>query len=107
MDVREFRIDNRFLTVFSGNNRRNMAEFGFTTVWRIQAPLSQVCDAFSRCRPWPRRRRGMAMVEVFSPGDAEGVGGMRCFTRREGLPWRFIFDVRVIRIVVLTMPEGR
>ena len=83
-----------------------MAEFQFVTVWRIEAPLPRVCDAVSRCLYWPDWWRGVESVEEFDPGDAEGIGSLRRFTWRGRLPYRLTFDVRVTRIVPLTMLEG-
>jgi len=84
-----------------------MAKFNFVTVWRIQAPLSQVCDAISRCRQWPQWWRGMERVEELDSGDAEGIGSLRRFTWRGRLPYRIVFDVCVTRIVPLTVLEGQ
>lgn len=84
-----------------------MAEFQFVTVWRIEAPLPQVCDAVSRCLYWPDWWPGVERVEEFDPGDAEGIGSLRRFTWRGRLPYRLTFDVRVTRIVPLTMLEGQ
>lgn len=84
-----------------------MAEFNFVTIWRIQAPLPRVCDAVSCCREWPQWWKGVEKVEEFDPGDAEGIGGLRRFTWRGRLPYRLVFDVRVTRIVPLTVLEGR
>ena len=84
-----------------------MAEFQFVTVWRIEAPLPQVCDAVSHCLYWPDWWRGVESVEEFDPGDAQGVGSLRRFTWRGRLPYSLTFDVRVTRIVPLTMLEGQ
>ncbi len=84
-----------------------MAKFQFVTVWRIEAPLPQVCDAVSHCLYWPDWWRGVESVEEFDPGDAQGVGSLRRFTWRGRLPYSLTFDVRVTRIVPLTMLEGQ
>lgn len=51
-----------------------MAEFRFITVWHIEAPLVQVCDAISQCLQLPRWWKGVEKVEEIEPGDANGVG---------------------------------
>jgi hypothetical protein len=84
-----------------------MAEFQFVTVWRIAAPLPQVCDAVSQCLQWPQWWKGVEKVEEFDPGDTAGVGSLRRFTWRGRLPYRLCFDVLVTRIVPLTVLEGR
>lgn len=83
-----------------------MAEFNFVTTWRIAAPLSEVCDAVSQCDHWPRWWRGVERVEVIEPGDERGIGSLRRFTWRGRIPYRLNFDVRVTRIVPLTLLEG-
>jgi hypothetical protein len=83
-----------------------MAQFQFVTVWRIAAPLPRVCEAVSRCAEWPRWWRGVERVEMCEPGDVDGLGSLRRFTWRGRLPYRLTFDVRVTRIVPLTLLEG-
>jgi hypothetical protein len=84
-----------------------MAEFCFVTVWRIDAPLPEVCGAVSRCLLWPDWWKGVEKVEEVDPGDAEGIGSLRRFTWRGRLPYRLTFDLRVTRIVPLSILEGR
>lgn len=84
-----------------------MAEFQFVTVWRIEAPRTRVCDAISQCLHWPRWWRGVVRVEEVEPGDEDGVGSLRRFTWKGWLPYRLTFDVRVTRVVPLTVLEGR
>jgi len=84
-----------------------MAEFCFVTVWRIEAPLHQVCEAVSRCLHWPQWWEGVEKVEEFDPGDESGIGSLRRFTWRGRLPYRLTFDMRVTRAVPHRMLEGR
>ena len=84
-----------------------MSKYSFVTVWRIQAPLPRVCDVISRCRQWPQWWEGVERVEELDPGDEEGIGSLRRFTWRGRLPYRLVFDIRVTRIVPLTVLEGR
>lgn len=84
-----------------------MAEFKFTTIWRITAPLLEVCDAVSQCHDWPQWWKGVETVEEFDPGDKDGIGSLRRFTWRGSLLYRLTFDVCVTRIVPLTIVEGR
>lgn len=83
-----------------------MAEFNFVTTWRIAAPLAAVCDAVSECRDWPHWWRGVEKVEEIESGDERGLGSLRRFTWRGRIPYRLTFDVRVTRIVPLTLLEG-
>lgn len=84
-----------------------MAEFRFVTVWRIEAPLIEVCDAIFHCRHWPQWWRGVEKVEEIDPGDAGGIGSLRRFTWKGRLPYRLTFDIRVTRAVPLEVLEGR
>ena len=83
-----------------------MAEFCFITLWHIEAPLPQVCDAISDCVNWPKWWKGVEKVEEIDPGDADGVGSLRRFTWKGPLPYRLTFDIRVIRFVPLKDLEG-
>lgn len=83
-----------------------MTEFHFVTVWRIEAPLPQVCDAISQCMHWPRWWKGVEKVEEIDLGDENGIGSLRRFTWRGRIPYRLTFDVRVIRIIPLNVVEG-
>lgn len=93
--------------IFSSNNKVPMAEFRFVTEWRIEAPLPEVCNAVSQCLLWPQWWKGAEKVEEFDPGDADGIGSVRRFTWRGRLPYRLSFDMRITRIVPMTMLEGR
>lgn len=84
-----------------------MAKFNFITVWQIQAPLSRVCDVISCCEQWPQWWESVESVEEFDTGDAEGIGSLKRFTWRGILPYRLVFDMRVTRIVPLTILEGQ
>lgn len=84
-----------------------MAEFRFTTVWHIEAPLAQVSDAISHVLQWPRWWKGVERVEELEAGDADGLGSLRRFTWRGRLPYRLRFDVRVTQIIPLSLVEGR
>ena len=84
-----------------------MAEFRLVTIWRIEAPLPQVCNAISSCLHWPDWWEGVEKVEVISPGDANGIGGLRRFTWKGQLPYRLTFDIRVTCAVPLQVLEGR
>lgn len=84
-----------------------MAEFRFRTVWRIEAPRQCVCDAVSEWRDWPSWWKGVVSVQELEPGQQDGVGSLRRFTWRGRIPYRLTFDLRVTRIVPLTVLEAR
>lgn len=83
-----------------------MAEYRFVTVWRIEAPIQQLCDAISHSVSWPRWWKGLESVEELDPGDRSGIGSLRRFTWKSKLPYRLTFDVRVTRIEPLAVLEG-
>lgn len=83
-----------------------MVEFKFVTVWQIEAPLAQVCDAISHCLYWPNWWKAVEKVEIFDHGGPNGIGSLRRFTWRGCLPYRLTFDLRVTRVVPLTILEG-
>ena len=84
-----------------------VAEFSFVTVWNIEAPLANVCDAVSHCLHWPQWWKGVEKIEEFDPGDINGVGSLRRFTFKGRLPYRLTFEMRVTRAVPLTLLEGQ
>ncbi|MBI5450710.1 MAG: SRPBCC family protein [Gammaproteobacteria bacterium] len=84
-----------------------MAEFCFVTLWRIEAPLAQVCEAISQCARWPEWWPGVEKVEEIEPGAADGIGSLRRFTWKGRLLYRLTFDIRITRVVPLQLLEGR
>jgi hypothetical protein len=88
-------------------NKVMVAEFNFVTEWRIGAPLPRVCDVISDCLDWPKWWRGVEKVEKLFPGDADGVESVHRFTWRGRIPYQFTFDMRVTRVVPLTLIEGQ
>lgn len=84
-----------------------MTEFNLVTIWRIEAPLPQVCEAIYNCPNWPEWWEGLEKVEEIYSGDAHGVGSLRRFTWKGQLPYRLTFDMRVVRAVPLKIIEGQ
>lgn len=83
-----------------------MAEFRFVTIWRIEAPLSQVSDAIFSCREWPTWWKSVKQVDEINPGDPDGIGGLWRFTWKGQLPYRLTFDICVIRAEPHKLLEG-
>lgn len=84
-----------------------VAEFNFITEWRVAAPLPEVYDALSCCLNWSKWWRGVEKVEKLLPGDVDGVESVHRFTWRGRIPYQFTFDMRVTRVVPLTLIEGQ
>jgi hypothetical protein len=83
-----------------------MAKFHFVTIWHIEAPLAQVCDAISACKDWPNWWESVKRVEEIDLGDADGIGSLRRFTWKGPIPYPLTFDIRVIKAVPLEILEG-
>ena len=81
-------------------------EYRLVTLWCIEAPLEQVCDAISDSLSWPRWWRNVERVEELDPGDARGIGSVRRYTWRGRLPYRLTFDIRVVDAERLAWVEG-
>ena len=81
-------------------------EYRLVTLWCIEAPLEQVCDAISDSLRWPRWWRNVERVEELDSGDARGIGSVRRYTWRGRLPYRLTFDIRVVDAERLAWVEG-
>lgn len=81
-------------------------EYHLVTLWCIEAPLEQVCDAISDSLSWPRWWRSVERVDELAPGDARGIGSVRRYTWRGRLPYRLTFDIRVVDAERLAWVEG-
>ncbi|MBI2312369.1 MAG: SRPBCC family protein [Betaproteobacteria bacterium] len=74
-----------------------MARFRLLTVWRLEAPIDEVCRAISESLLWPTWWKGAERVVELEPGDSQGIGSLRRYTWKSVLPYRLTFDARVIR----------
>ena len=81
-------------------------DYRLVTLWCIEAPLEQVCDAISDSLNWPRWWRNVERVEELDSGDARGIGSVRRYTWRGRLPYRLTFDIRVVDAERLAWVEG-
>jgi hypothetical protein len=84
-----------------------MAEYRFSTTWRIEASLVSVWDAIYRADAWPQWWKSVERTIELEPGDARGVGALHRYTWKGVLPYRLTFDMRVMRIEPLRLLEGR
>lgn len=78
----------------------------FVTVWQIEAPLEDVCEAIYHSLSWPQWWHNVESVVELSPGNPQGIGSVRRYTWRGRLPYRLTFDIRVINIEPLESIEG-
>ena len=81
-------------------------KYRFITVWNIEAPIEEVCEAIYHSLNWPQWWRNVVSVEEIARGDARGIGSVRRYTWRGRLPYRLTFDIRVTHTEPLTAIEG-
>ncbi|MCA8379914.1 SRPBCC family protein [Burkholderia cenocepacia] len=84
-----------------------MAEYRFSTTWRVDAPLAAVWDAIYQVDRWPDWWKGAVRTVELEPGDARGVGALHRYTWKGALPYRLTFDMRVRRVERPHALEGR
>ncbi|HDR9872248.1 SRPBCC family protein [Burkholderia cenocepacia] len=75
-----------------------MAEYRFSTTWRVDARLAAVWDAIYQVDRWPDWWKGAVRTVELEPGDARGVGALHRYTWKGALPYRLTFDMRVRRV---------
>ncbi|ABO53804.1 SRPBCC family protein [Burkholderia vietnamiensis] len=84
-----------------------MAEYRFSTTWRVDAPLAAVWDAIYQVDRWPEWWKGAVRTVELEPGDARGVGALQRYTWKGALPYRLTFDMRVLRVERPRVLAGR
>ncbi|OHX22086.1 polyketide cyclase [Chromobacterium sphagni] len=84
-----------------------MAEYRFSTTWRIHAPLPAVWDAIFHADVWPTWWKSAIRVVEIERGGVRGVGALHRYTWKGALPYQLTFDMRVIRIEPLRILEGQ
>ena len=84
-----------------------MAQYEFTTIWRVRAPQDKVWDLIFHSDRWPNWWRGIESVEKVHDGDANHVGAVYRYTWKSKLPYRLIFDMQTMRVEPRSIIEGR
>ena len=84
-----------------------MAQYEFTTIWRVRAPKAKVWDLIFHSDRWPSWWRGVEKVEKIQDGDANHIGAIYRYTWRSKLPYRLVFDMQTIRVEPSSIIEGR
>lgn len=64
-----------------------MAEYRFSTIWRIKAPLQTVWDTLSHPDLWPGWWKSLEQVVEIEKGDALGIGALHRYTWKGALPY--------------------
>jgi len=85
----------------------NMANYQFTTVWKVPAPQQQVWDLIFNSDRWPDWWRGVEKVEKLKDGDSSHVGALMRYTWKSKLPYRLIFEMETTRVEPISIIEGR
>jgi len=83
-----------------------MADYHLITIWRIEAPLTEVYAAIHDALRWPDWWPGAECVEQLSGGDANGVNSVLRYAWQGELPYRVVFDVCTTRVDDLVAIEG-
>ncbi|KUZ71648.1 polyketide cyclase [Burkholderia ubonensis] len=84
-----------------------MAEYRFSTTWRVDAPLAAVWTAIYQVDMWPDWWKGAERTVEVECGDSHGVGALHRYTWKGALPYRLSFDMRVLRVEPMRVLEGR
>ncbi len=84
-----------------------MAEYHFSTIWRIKAPLQEVWDTLYHPDSWPDWWKNLQQVVEIGKGDDLGIGALHRYTWKGALPYRITFDIHISNIVPLQLLEGQ
>jgi hypothetical protein len=63
-----------------------MAHFVYVTLWRIEAPLSEVWDAILHSERWPSWWSSVKQVVELERGNLDGTDNVRRYTWKGRLP---------------------
>ena len=76
-----------------------MAEdYEFVTIWRFDAPLSEVWACIKDSETWSDWWKGVLKVEKLKDGDAFGIGAIHRSTWKSALPYKLVFDSETVRV---------
>lgn len=84
-----------------------MAEYQFTPLCRIKAPLPTVWEVLYHPDIWPSWWKNLLQVVEIGKGDALGIGALHRYTWQGVLPYRITFDRYIVNIVPLQLLEGQ
>lgn len=84
-----------------------MADYAFTTLWQIPAPVAPIWAAITAVERWPQWWRGVKAVVPLRGGDAQGVGAVYRYTWQSRLPYRLTFIMETTAVEPLRRIEGR
>ena len=76
-----------------------MADYRFTTIWKVEAACAPVFDVILDSCNWPRWWAGVESVEELAAGNPDGTGNVRRYVWKGYLPYRLCFSARSTCIV--------
>lgn len=59
-----------------------MADYQFSTVWRVEASIQEVWDVFSQPDRWPEWWGSLERIVEIRKGDLRGIGALHRYTRK-------------------------
>jgi len=83
-----------------------MADYAFTTIWQIAAPVAPIWTAITAVERWPQWWRGVEAVIRLRDGDRRGVGAIHRYTWKSKLPYRLSFTMETTHVEPLQRIEG-
>ena len=84
-----------------------MANYRFSTVWRVEASIQEVWDVFSHPDQWPEWWESLERIVEIKKGDIQGIGALHRYTWKGALPYRLTFDINVLNILPCSLLEGQ
>lgn len=84
-----------------------MADYQFSTVWRVEASIQEVWDVFSHPDQWPEWWGSLERIVEIKKGDVQGIGALHRYTWKGALPYRLTFDINVLNILPCSLLEGQ
>ena len=75
-----------------------MSDYQFVSVWKLDAPLSDVWDEINDPDAWPEWWQGVLKSVELENGDDNGIGSIRRTTWKSALPYKLEFDTEMVRI---------
>ncbi|WP_331377016.1 SRPBCC family protein [Sinorhizobium chiapasense] len=82
-------------------------EFHLVTKWTIDASVEDVWQVLNAPETWPDWWPSVKQVTLLREGDEDGIGAVHRMKWSTALPYDLAFEIETIRIVPLSIIEGR
>ncbi|MDK1373734.1 MULTISPECIES: SRPBCC family protein [unclassified Sinorhizobium] len=82
-------------------------EFNLVTEWTIDASVEDVWRVLNAPETWPEWWPSVKEVTLLREGDEDGIGAVHRMKWSTALPYDLSFEIETIRIVPLSIIEGR